>query len=156
MGLNYHKLYHMVRESSLQVEKHTIISFLMFPPLLLFLPPPDSRHPLVDCFEKFFIRKILVLSTNCSLFSKSLWPIFEFNSSFWGYNVVIIYAKKTLNVRSSWPWTISSVPTKTNSFWDLTDNKKPDWRIDISWSDRWRKIFYKWKSILRVSQWQII
>ena len=154
-GLNYHKLYHMVREASLQVEKLTIISFLMSP--LLSFPPPDYRHQLVDCFEKFFIRNRLLLSTNCRSLSKSsfyLCSIFDFNSSSWGFNVVVIYAKKTLNVRSSWPWTISSVPTKTNSFWDLTDSKKSDWRIDISWYDRRRNIQYM--KILRVLQWQII
>ena len=132
-------------------------SFPFSCPLFSVSPRPITAINLSIASRNFFIRNRLLLSTNCRSLSKSsfyLCSIFDFNSSFWGFNVVVIYAKKTLNVRSSWPWTISSVPTKTNSFWDLTDSKKSDWRIDISWYDRRRNIQYM--KILRVPQWQII
>ena len=137
----------MVREASLQAEKLTIISFPMSP-----LSPP-ARFPASTCRllrEIFYPKEIIYCSWQTVDLSQIstfyLCSIFDFNSSFWGFNAVVIYAKKTLNVRSSWPWTISSVPTKTNSFWDLTDSKKLDWRIDISWYDRGRNIQYVWKS----------
>ena len=108
----------MVREASLQAEKLTIISFPMSP-----LSPP-ARFPASTCRllrEIFYPKEIIYCfwqSVDLSQISTFyLCSIFDFNSSFWGFNAVVIYAKKTLNVRSSWPWTISSVPTKTNSFW---------------------------------------